>query len=127
METGLQELIFQGLLLVIGVVFTTIKLYLDNLVIADDRLKKLLNDAVQYAEQESLSIAKTQARSLAGSEKMDLARDYINKMSPATIKQYGNDLNDMLTMKVGEIINNTPVVVEAIPAPVVVETTPATV
>ncbi len=105
METGLQELIFQGLLLVIGVVFTTIKLYLDNTVIANDKLKSLLNDAVRYAEQESLSIAKTQARKVAGSEKMNMARDYINKMSPATIKEFGNELNAMLTMKVGEVIN----------------------
>lgn len=105
METALQELIFQGLLLLIGVVFTTMKLYLDETVIADGKLRTLLTEAVQYAEQEARAIAKVQSRVVAGSEKMDLARDYINKMSPATIKQFGNELNTMLTMKVGEVIN----------------------
>ena len=114
METATQELIFQIITIVISVGLTVLGVYAKKLITTkidvtkygfeNERVERLLDNAVNYAEGEARTYAKTQAQQLAGNEKLGIARQYLNSIDPTIIQKYGKQIDDMLSRKVVQVI-----------------------
>ena len=116
METATQELIFQLMALVISLGLTALGVYLKKLITTkidiakygfdNDRVERILDNAVNYAESYALSYAKRESTTLASNEKLDIAKKYIDKIDSAIIVKYGNKLDVMLKRKVIQVLGN---------------------
>lgn len=114
METTTQELIYQLLTLVASGVLATIGAYLSTYIktkidvtkygFENDKLERIITNAVDYAEQKATSYAKKHSLSLAGSQKLDYARNYINMVDRNIVKDYGDSLKLMIERKVEQHI-----------------------
>ena len=114
METATQELIYQIITIVISLGLTALGVYAKKLITTkidiakygfdNDRLERILDNAINYAEARAKNYAKTQSAALASSEKLAVAKLYINKMDPAIISKYGNQLDEMIERKVIQVI-----------------------
>ncbi len=114
METTTQEIIYQviaitisGILGLIGVYvknFLTTKIDIAKYGFENDRVERIITNAVDYAEQKSREYAKGIARNTASSEKLDLARQYINQIDKNIVTKYGNDLDLMIERKVIQVL-----------------------
>ena len=114
METATQELIFQIITIVISLGLTALGVYVKKLITTkidvtkygfeNDRVERLLDNAINYAEARAIKHAKTQSLKLAGNQKLGLAREYLNKIDPTIIAKYGNKIDDMITRKVIQVI-----------------------
>lgn len=112
METATQELINQVLTLIIAGVFGLFGVYLQRGIkklglekygLENDRVERILENGINFAEQKAKTFAKEQSIKLAGSEKLDLARTYINKVDKDIIKKYGKQLDDMVERKLNQL------------------------
>lgn len=114
METATQEIIFQIITIVIGIGLTAISVYLKNLIktkidvtkygFENERIERLLDNAIMYAEGKAREQAKSGAMKLAGNEKLGIARKYLNNIDPEVISRYGGQIDDMLSRKVEQVI-----------------------
>lgn len=112
MDTTLQEIIYQVMLLVITGTLTLIGAYVKKLIetkidvtkygFENERVERIIDNAVHYAEQKGKSISSKNAKILAGNKKLDFARGYINKVDKGIITKYGNDLDAMIERKVAQ-------------------------
>ncbi len=112
MDTTLQELINQVLILIITAIFAIIGAYLKQLIktkidvtkygFENERVERILDNAVSYAEQKAKDYTKSQSANIASSKKLDFARQYINTVDRKVVQKYGNELNQMLERKVAQ-------------------------
>jgi len=112
MDTTLQELINQGLILLITAIFAVVGAYLKQLIktkidvtkygFENDRVERILDNSVSYAEQKAKDYSKGQASNIASSKKLDFARKYINTVDRAVVEKYGTELNSMIERKVAQ-------------------------
>lgn len=114
METATQELIYQTITIIVGIGLTAIGVYLKKLITTkidvtkygfeNDRIERILDNAVNYAEAKARQKFKDQAIKLAGNSKLGLARKYLDKVDPMIISEYGNKIDDMISRKVVQVI-----------------------
>jgi len=114
METTTQELIYQLLILVASGVLATIGAYLKSYIktkidvtrygFENDKLERIITNAVDYAEQKASCYAKKHSASLAGSQKLNYARTYINMVDQNIVKDYGDSLKLMIERRVEQHI-----------------------
>jgi len=114
METATQELIFQIIMIIISLGLTALGVYAKKLITTkidvtkygfeNDRIERILDNAVNYAEAIAIRKAKDQAVKLTGNSKLTLAKGYIDKIDPAIINKYGNQIEDMLSRKVIQVL-----------------------
>jgi len=114
METATQELIFQTITIVISLGLTVLGVYVKKLITTkidvtkygfeNDRIERILDNAINYAEGKAREHAKTGSIKLAGNEKLYAARKYIDKIDPTIVAKYGNQLDDMISRKVIQVI-----------------------
>ena len=116
MDNAFQELLYQILAVTLTVSLTIITAYVRNYLktkidvtkygYTNKELDALLTKAVIYAEQKGKEYAKNSAKetdkNMSGSTKFKLARDFINKIDPNIIDEYGDKLTELITAKVGE-------------------------
>ena len=112
MDTTLQELINQGLILLITAIFAVVGAYLKQLIktkvdvtkygFENDRVERILDNAVSYAEKKAKDYSKGQVSNIASSKKLDFARQYINTVDRNVVKKYGTQLNAMIERKVAQ-------------------------
>jgi len=116
MDNAFQELLYQILAVTITISVTIITAYVKNFLktkidvtkygYTNQELDSLLTKAVIYAEQKGKEYAKKSAqdtdKALSGKDKFKLARDFINKIDPNIIDEYGDKLTELITAKVGE-------------------------
>jgi len=112
MDTTLQELIYQFMMLIVTAVLTLIGSYIKQYIqtkidiakygFENDRVERIIDNAVHFAEQKAKDFSKVQSKKVAGSEKLDMARDYINMVDNNIIAKYGNQLNSMIERKVAQ-------------------------
>ena len=110
MDTALQELIYQFMAILgsglIGWIGLEVKSYIakkkaimgyefDN-----DKMERIINNAVDYAETRGNEYFKVQAKKMASSEKLDTAREYINMVDAKKVQELGNTLDAMISRKV---------------------------
>ena len=113
METTTQEIIYQVIVIVVGlagtVVLAGIKKYLGTKEqwakygFNKEQVDDILTQAVLYAEQKGKEYAKNNSHFLAGKIKLGIARDYINRVDKGVVTEYGKELDDLLTAKVAEL------------------------
>ena len=114
METTTQELIYQVMLIVatgiLSFIGAELKSYLakkkailgyefDN-----TRIERIIDNGVNYAESEAKKYFKIQSEKIAGSDKLDFARTYIDKVDKTIAVKYGTKLNDMIERKVIQVV-----------------------
>jgi hypothetical protein len=112
MDTATQELIYQliGILItgIFGVIgFYAKKLITTNIDIAkygfeNEKVERIVENAVYYGEQKAKEFAKAQAVKIAGSEKLTIAKGYINNIDKSIIEKYGTQIDDMVARKVAQ-------------------------
>ena len=114
--TALQEIIYQILALIssggIGIVGLEIKAYMakkkailgyefDN-----DRMNRIIDNAIDYAETEGNKYYKIQAKKMAASDKLDAARYYVNKMDADKVAELGDKLDVMIDRSINKKFGN---------------------
>ena len=114
MDTTMQELIFQTMMIIISVGLTAIGVYAKMLITTkidvtkygfeNERVERILDNAVNYAEGRGKQYAKAKSESLASNKKLDFARQYINQVDPKIVAKYGAQLDDMIGRKVVQAI-----------------------
>jgi len=114
METTTQELIYQAMTIVISGVLGLIGVYVKNFLTTkidiakygfeNDKVERIITNAVNYAEIKGKSFAKDVAKDSANSKKLDLARHYINQVDKDIITKYGNELDLMIERKVAQVL-----------------------
>ena len=112
MENTTQEIIYQLIAVVMSGVIVYVGAYAKELfktkvVIAkydfdNDRVERIIDNGVTYAEQYAKSMAKKTAESIASSHKLDVARKYINGVDKSIVTSYGEQLDRMIERKVAQ-------------------------
>lgn len=110
MEKATGELIYQlvvlvmsGVLAMIGAYakkYLTTKIEIAKYGFENERVERIIENAVAFAEQKGREYAKTQAVKLESNKKLDYARKYIDSVDKDIIAKYGDQLNGMITRKV---------------------------
>ncbi len=110
METTVQEIIYQLLALIasgiVGYVGLEVKSYFrakkdilgyefDN-----DRFERIIDNSIDYAEGVSNEYFKIQAKKMAGNDKLDFARKYVNMIEPSKVAELGDRLDSMISRRV---------------------------
>lgn len=112
MDTTTQELIYQAIMILLSGVLAVIGAYVKKLITTkidiakygfeNDRVERIIDNAINFAEQTAREITKDKAHKLAGSEKLKLARKYIDKVDKSIVEKYGTQLDKMVTRKVAQ-------------------------
>ena len=107
-----EELIMQLLMLVVTGAIAIVGNYLKNFIktkidvtkygFENDRVERIIDNAIHYAEQQGKHYAKNAGVKLAGSKKLDFARYYINKVDTGVVAKYGEQLENMIERKVAQ-------------------------
>jgi len=114
METTTQELIYQIMMILISGILTIVGAYAKKFIqtkidiekygFEKSKVEAIIDNAVNFAEQKGKVYAKDKSVGLAGSAKLDLAREYINKIDKNIVTKYGNELDYMIERKVSQVI-----------------------
>lgn len=112
--TATQELIYQTIAIILSIGLTAIGVYVKKFITTkiditkygfeNERVERILDNAINYAEAKAHQVAKEKAETLAGNVKLKIARRYIDKIDPAIIMKYGDQLDDMITRKVVQVL-----------------------
>lgn len=104
MDTTTQEIIYQIMALIISGVFVLIGAYIKSLKYVKDneRIERIIDNAVSYAEQFGKGYAVDASKELASHEKLAVAKEYINKIDKKIITKYANELELMIDRKVAQ-------------------------
>jgi len=107
-----QELINQSIIIGITFIFGVVGAYLKTLIktkidvtkygFENDRVERILDNAVSYAEKKAKDYSKSQSANIASSKKLDFARKYINTVDRSVVEKYGTELNSMIERKVAQ-------------------------
>lgn len=110
MEQATGELIYQlvvlvmsGVLAMVGAYakkYLTTKIEIAKYGFENERVERIIDNAVAFAEQKGREYAKTQSAKLESNKKLDYARKYIDSVDRGIIEKYGEQLNGMITRKV---------------------------
>ena len=100
METLIGEVVSIVFAVLGTFLIAIIKKNVDNKGISD-----ALIEAVKYAEEKGEYLASKKLIDKAnGNAKMQLAKEYLDKIHPKTYAKYGDKLEDMLEVKVAEVM-----------------------
>jgi len=112
METTVQELVYQIIVLFLSGVLAVIGGYVKNLIrsridfekygFERDRVERIIDNAISYAEIKGKEFATSSSKALASTDKHNLALDYINRMDKSIITDYSNELDFMIKRKVAQ-------------------------
>jgi len=112
METTTQELIYQFMMILVSGILTILGAYLKQYITTkidiakygfeNDKVERIIDNAVNFAEQKGKVLAKQKATDFASSKKLDFARSYINKVDKNVVSKYGDKLDDMIERKVAQ-------------------------
>ena len=112
MENTTQELIYQFMALLASGILAILGAYLKKLLetkinieqygFENDRVERIIDNAINFAEQKAKEYAKTQSEQIASNEKLATAKHYIDKVDKNIIEKYGTQLDDMITRKVAQ-------------------------
>ena len=112
MENTTQELIYQFLALLISGLLALLGAYIKRLIqtkidiekygFENDRVERIIDNAINFAEQKAKEYAKTQSGKVASSQKLTTAKRYIDKVDKNIIEKYGTQIDDMITRKVAQ-------------------------
>jgi len=112
METTTQEIIYQLLALLVSGILAVLGAYVKKLITTkidiakygfeNERVERIIDNAISYAEQKGKAIAKKNSVKLAGNKKLEFAKIYINKVDKKIVKKYGLQLEDMIERKVAQ-------------------------
>ena len=112
METTTQELIYQLMALFISGILAVIGAYAKKLITTkidiakygfeNERVERIIDNAVNFAEQKGKEYVKDKAGRIKGSAKLDFAKKYINEVDKNIIKDYGTQIDDMISRKVAQ-------------------------
>ena len=110
MDTTMQEIIYQIMALLISGVVATLGFYAKKLIVTkidiekygfeNEKIERILSNAVSYAEQTAKEYAKSNSRKIASSTKLDIARKYINNVDKSMVTKYALQLDNMIARKV---------------------------
>lgn len=112
METTTQELIYQALALLASITLAVIGAYVKSLIktkidiakygFENDRVERIIDNAISFAEQRAKVAAKDGARRIDGSTKLAIAKQYVNKVDKNVVTKYATQLDDMIDRKVAQ-------------------------
>lgn len=112
METTTQELIYQFMMILVSGILTILGAYLKKLITTkidiakygfeNERVERIIDNAVNFAEQKGKVYLKENSKAIASSQKLDFARDYINAIDKKIISNYGGQLDGMIERKVAQ-------------------------
>lgn len=112
METTTQELIYQVILLLVSGILAILSAYLKKFIqtkidiekygFENERVERIIDNAINFAEQKGKEFAKVQASKIASTDKLDFARKYINGVDKNIVEKYGTQLDDMIARKVAQ-------------------------
>ncbi len=112
METTTQELIYQFMALLVSGILAVLGAYAKQLIktkidiekygFENDRVERIIDNAVNFAEQKGKVYLKTQSQAIASSEKLNFARQYINAVDQKIVTQYADQLDNMIERKVAQ-------------------------
>lgn len=92
----------------INLILTALFSYLTYLVkkyIDDKKLEDLVVQSIQYTEEYTKNLAKNMDIEIKGSEKLDIAKQYIDKIQPGTIEKYSEYIEDLIVAKIASMDN----------------------
>lgn len=114
MENTTQEMIYQVMAIGISSLFALIgaalhrlilnKIHIEKYGFENERVERIIGNAIDFAEQRAKELAKNGAVKLAGRNKLELARSYINKIDQSLIMRYAEQLDDMIARKIQQKI-----------------------
>ena len=112
METTTQEIIYQLMALLVSGVLAIIGAYAKKLITTkidiakygfeNERVERIIDNAVNFAEQKAKEVAKDKAVKIASMDKLKGARKYINGVDKGIVEKYGTQLDDMIARKVAQ-------------------------
>ncbi len=112
MDTTTQELIYQlmalfisGLLAIIGAYakkLITTKIDIAKYGFENEKVERIIDNSINFAEQKAKQYAKEKTVKLAGNEKLNIAREYINKVDKSVVEKYSTQIDDMIARKVAQ-------------------------
>ena len=112
METTTQVLIYQVLALLISGILAIIGAYAKSLIktkidiakygFENDKVERIIDNAINFAEQKAKVAAKDGARKIDGITKLAIAKQYINKVDREVVTKYATQLDDMIDRKVAQ-------------------------
>jgi hypothetical protein len=115
MGTTTQELIYQILTLIVSgslaIISAEVKSYLKKkkeilgYEFDNDRVERILDNAVHFAEAKAKARIKVKAEELSDNEKLIFAKAYINKIDKNVVAKYGSQLDSMIERKVAQRFN----------------------
>ena len=108
----MEDLIYQGMVGIAGLVFTVVSMELKAYIAKKKSImgyefdvevtERILGKAVVYAEGYAKTYAAKSASKLASSEKMAVAKKYIEMVDPKLVLKLGDELGQMIDRKVTE-------------------------
>lgn len=112
MDTATQELIYQLIMVLVTGILGLIGFYAKKLIVTkidiekygfeNEKVERIIDNAVFYGEQKAKELAKAQAVKIAGSEKLTIAKGYIDNIDKSIIEKYGAQVDDMIARKVAQ-------------------------
>ena len=112
MDNTTQEIIYQLMALLVSGVLAIIGAYAKKLITTkidiakygfeNERVERIINNSVNFAEQKAKEYAKSKAVKIASIDKLKGARKYINGVDKSIIEKYGTQLDDMIARKVAQ-------------------------
>jgi hypothetical protein len=112
MENTTQELIYQLMALIAIGILAILGAYLKKLIqtkiniqkygFENDRVERIIDNAINFAEQKAKEYSKIQSEKIASNEKLTTAKLYIDKVDKNIIEKFGTQLDDMITRKVAQ-------------------------
>ena len=114
-QTATQEIIFQLLSGIVGIVLTAMggyatayfktKIDTEKYGFENDMVERVIGNAVASAEAAGNVFLKNQSKKMSSSAKLEIARSYINKnIDPKVITKYADNINDMIERKVIQVL-----------------------
>lgn len=110
--TTTQEIIYQFLAISMSAILTLLGVALRKLIInkikiekygfENDRVERIISNAIDFAEKKAQEYAKVGASKLGGARKLELARYYIEKIDKSLVTKYAEQLDDMITRKISQ-------------------------
>ena len=93
---------------IVGIVFAVLGAFIIAMIkknVDNEDLNKSLIDAVKYAEEVGTKYSSQKAiQAVKGSEKMQLAKKYLDEIHPNTYKKYGDKIELLIETKVAELM-----------------------
>ncbi len=112
METTTQEFIYQLMALIISGILAVIGAYAKKLITTkidiakygfeNDRVERIVDNAVNFAESKGKGFAKDKAKEIASKYKHSTALMYINKVDKDIVEKYSTNIDDMIARKVAQ-------------------------